>query len=241
MNPGPIRRVTRPVPNLEVEQGRSPTPGVPSCIGFAASTSGFVALTFDDGPNPEVTEPLLDYFLEHDIWATFFVVGERARQHKGTVRRLHEAGMIVGNHSWSHPSFGDLPAAEVREEVRRAHHEISDIIGEPLRVLRTPYNKVEDQTGSPAALFEEMQALGYSHHCAFGPAMRDWEERSADDLIGHLRAAAPEVSGHANFDHKWILAHDYFGTFERMRKIMDWVRGEAGYFGFQFTGVINSV
>ena len=234
-------RVRRPVPNFNVEKNRSPIPGLPSCNGFAKPTSGFVALTFDDGPNPQVTEPLLDYLLEHDIWTSFFLVGERAAANKSTVAALHKAGMVIGNHSWSHPALGELTGEAVREQVRKAHHEISSIIGEPVRVLRAPYNQLSDQTGSAVALFEEMQSLGYSHHCGFGPVMPDWEDRSADDLIGHLRATVPKRWGHANFDHKWILAHDYYGSFDRMRAILDWLRGEVGYFSLRFTGVISSV
>lgn len=61
-----------------------------------------VALTFDDGPDPEVTVPLLDLLRRHEVTATFFIVGHRAHVNKEIVARIADEGHVLANHSWTH-------------------------------------------------------------------------------------------------------------------------------------------
>ena len=78
-----------------------------------------VALTYDDGPSPLYTDPLLDVLAKHDVKATFFMVGNRVEQHPETVRRVIAEGHQIGNHSYSHPVLGLLPPSQVRREIER--------------------------------------------------------------------------------------------------------------------------
>jgi peptidoglycan/xylan/chitin deacetylase (PgdA/CDA1 family) len=80
-----------------------------------------VALTFDDGPWPESTEAILDTLKRLKAKATFFVIGSLVEARPELVRAQIKAGMEVQNHSWSHPStpFRELPAKEVRQEIKR--------------------------------------------------------------------------------------------------------------------------
>ena len=64
-----------------------------------------VALTFDDGPDPEVTPLLLDLLDRHSIPATFFVTGERAARHPSILRDILSRGHAIGNHSYHHFPF----------------------------------------------------------------------------------------------------------------------------------------
>src|SRR5579872_3602250 len=57
-----------------------------------------MALTFDDGPNDPYTFHLLDALAEHQAQATFFLIGQFARRRPDIVRKIHEAGHIIGNH-----------------------------------------------------------------------------------------------------------------------------------------------
>ena len=78
-----------------------------------------VALTYDDGPSPPYTDPLLDVLAKHDVRATFFMIGNRVQQHPETVRRVIAEGHQIGNHSSSHPVLGLLPPSQVRREIER--------------------------------------------------------------------------------------------------------------------------
>ena len=62
-----------------------------------------VVLTFDDGPLPPYTSRALDILASECVKATFFLVGQMAKAHPGTVRQIHAAGHTIGTHSNSHP------------------------------------------------------------------------------------------------------------------------------------------
>src|SRR5690348_16031277 len=62
----------------------------------------WVALTFDDGPHPEVTPRLLTALSNVQAAATFFLIGRRAEQNPDLVRRIQAEGHEVGNHTWDH-------------------------------------------------------------------------------------------------------------------------------------------
>ena len=67
-----------------------------------------IALTFDDGPHPEDTPPLLDLLDRYGAKATFFVVGKSARSHPELIERMARAGHALGNHTWDHLSMPSL-------------------------------------------------------------------------------------------------------------------------------------
>lgn len=62
-----------------------------------------VALTFDDGPSPPNTPKILAVLKKYHVKATFFVIGTQAKAHPEIVRAVRKAGMVVANHTWSHP------------------------------------------------------------------------------------------------------------------------------------------
>lgn len=61
-----------------------------------------VYLTFDDGPNPETTQQVLDILAKHGIRATFFCVGDNVRKYPEEFAKLSAAGHVVGNHTMHH-------------------------------------------------------------------------------------------------------------------------------------------
>ena len=78
-----------------------------------------IALTFDDGPDPEWTPRVLDALGRLGMRATFFLVGERAARHPELVARIAAEGHEVGSHSWDHPSLPELAPAAVAEQIAR--------------------------------------------------------------------------------------------------------------------------
>jgi len=71
-------------------------------VTHGSRASGFVALTFDDGPDPEVTPEILNLLREHRARATFFVIGKWLDAHPELGRLIVEQGHVLANHSWSH-------------------------------------------------------------------------------------------------------------------------------------------
>src|SRR5687767_1986315 len=82
------------------------------------TTLPIAALTFDDGPHPKFTPQLLSVLARYNAHATFFIVGEAARQHPEIVRAIAEAGHAIANHSWDHARFPEISSAERRRQLR---------------------------------------------------------------------------------------------------------------------------
>lgn len=100
---------------------------------------GEVALTFDDGPDPEVTPRVLDRLDEAGARASFFCIGRRVAAHPEIAREIARRGHRMENHTWSHPNlFICYPPAEQRHEVERAQEIIEDAAGRRPAFFRSP-------------------------------------------------------------------------------------------------------
>jgi peptidoglycan/xylan/chitin deacetylase (PgdA/CDA1 family) len=87
-----------------------------------------VALTFDDGPNPPYTQRILAVLKRHHVHATFFTIGYLAARYPALVRREQRMGMVVGDHSWDHPTnppLKTLPKSVIQSEISRAADALS--------------------------------------------------------------------------------------------------------------------
>jgi peptidoglycan/xylan/chitin deacetylase (PgdA/CDA1 family) len=120
------------------DHGRIHLPGFPWVVNLPASTTS-VALTFDDGPHPEHTPRLLDILGEHNVRATFYLIGRNVAAWPDVARRIVAEGHDVGNHSWSHPHLATRPFATVLSEIDRTTKVIEDITGRSPTTFRPPY------------------------------------------------------------------------------------------------------
>lgn len=76
-----------------------------------------IALTYDDGPNPVWTPPLLDLLDRHAAKVTFFLIGRWAEREPGLVREIVARGHAIGNHTFSHPTMPAHRANRIRDEL----------------------------------------------------------------------------------------------------------------------------
>ncbi|RUO31248.1 polysaccharide deacetylase family protein [Aliidiomarina soli] len=113
-----------------------------------------VYLTFDDGPDPRFTPAILDTLAQHQIKASFFVLGEACAAHPALVRQIAEAGHDIGIHSYSHAHPWRLPEAQAREEMRRCYHTLADITGSPPRLFRPAYGRIRPATLQQASALQ---------------------------------------------------------------------------------------
>ena len=89
----------------------------------------YVALTFDDGPNPVQTSKILDILRRYGVKATFFIVGKKARKYPELCRRIVEEGHDVGNHTYSHTNLVAKTRKQINSEIERAKAAIFDVTG----------------------------------------------------------------------------------------------------------------
>ena len=109
---------------------------------LSPEAGGQVELTFDDGPNPNVTPHVLERLARHGVRATFFVLGRNVLRHRSTLRSIHAAGHRIGNHSLTHPHFGHLNYWRVSDEIRFCQHAVEDAIGVRPTEFRPPFGRI---------------------------------------------------------------------------------------------------
>jgi peptidoglycan-N-acetylglucosamine deacetylase len=98
-----------------------------------------IALTYDDGPNDIVTERLLDVLASHNARATFFLIGNYARQRPQIVRAIAASGHLIGNHTMTHPWLAWQSSTRIREELATCNAVLEDTIGGAVRFFRPPH------------------------------------------------------------------------------------------------------
>ena len=118
-----------------------------------------IALTFDDGPDPEWTPRVLEVLARHDVAASFFLVGERAARAPDVVRQIAAGGHEIGNHSWSHSNLWLCGPRRTYREITRGHEVLTDLTGRPPRHFRPPWGMVN------AAMFPVLARCG--ERCVF--------------------------------------------------------------------------
>ncbi|SCL63322.1 Polysaccharide deacetylase [Micromonospora citrea] len=117
------------------------TPGADGPFG-TQTTSGtsLVALTFDDGPDPQYTPQVLAALREHHVRATFCVVGENARNHPDLIRAIVAEGHTLCNHSWNHDvTLGRRSPEVIRADLLRTSEAIRAAVpGATIAYYRQP-------------------------------------------------------------------------------------------------------
>jgi peptidoglycan/xylan/chitin deacetylase (PgdA/CDA1 family) len=162
-------------------------------VSRASAADGAVYLTFDDGPHPEHTAPLLDVLARHGAKATFFLIGKLARRRPDLVRRIAAEGHSIGNHSQSHPEFRSLDLAAQLAEFDTAERTLRDIVGGIPIPLRTPRGALPPRLVAQLAaqgrpiVFWSYDSLDYRRG---DPAdvlamMRDQPPRAGDIVLMH--------------------------------------------------------
>ncbi|HEY1609895.1 MAG TPA: polysaccharide deacetylase family protein [Paraburkholderia sp.] len=111
----------------------------PNWTTLPAGAAGQIALTIDDGPNPDVTPRVLDLLDRHGARATFFCIGDEARRHPQLIEAIVARGHAVENHSQRHRhDFSLLGPAGLRREIETAQNTLTDISGATPLFFRAP-------------------------------------------------------------------------------------------------------
>jgi peptidoglycan/xylan/chitin deacetylase (PgdA/CDA1 family) len=108
-------------------------------LGEHAAAAGQVAITIDDGPDPEVTAQVLELLEQHGCRASFFCIGQRVAAHADLAREIVRRGHRIENHTQHHPNlFSLLGPRGMRTEIARAQDTIGTLCGQRPRYFRAP-------------------------------------------------------------------------------------------------------
>lgn len=120
-----------------------------------------VVLTFDDGPH-EYTNEVLDILKKEQVPAVFFLIGKHIAQHETIVKRMHDEGHQIGNHSFEHSVHFDWQSSgKMLEEMRQTSDAITAITGEAVTLFRPPYG-VTNPMLAKAIKMSQLKSVGWS-------------------------------------------------------------------------------
>jgi peptidoglycan/xylan/chitin deacetylase (PgdA/CDA1 family) len=143
----------------ELSASAAPAPGQrlgqQRLIWSVSTVEPLAALTFDDGPDPELTPRILEVLAEHGVQATFNVMGWNALRHPDLVRAVVAAGHELGNHTWTHQDLAFQSALQTRRQLERGREAIERTAGVRPRFFRPPRGNL---TGSA---IQSAAELGY--------------------------------------------------------------------------------
>ena len=184
-----------------------------------------VALSFDDGPDPDYTPRILDILREKHAPASFFVVGVNAEGHPDILRREYAEGHVIGNHTYSHPNIAVMSEDATDRQLSATQRLIEFATGRSTTVFRPPYN-ADSEPQPPAEITPILRAQN-QHYVTIGERIdpRDWQKGiTADQIVDETLSEAQ--NGHI------VLLHDAGGdrtaTIEALPRVIDSLR-ERGY------------
>ena len=102
-----------------------------------------IALTFDDGPSP-YTDRLLQILKDNNAKATFFLIGNKVAANPAGAKRIIDAGMEVGNHTWEHPNMTTIPPEDIPSQLSKANDAITAATGNTPKLFRTAGGLIDD-------------------------------------------------------------------------------------------------
>lgn len=143
---------------------------VSTYVTKGTTTSKVVALTFDDGSDGTNINTILRTLAAHNVKATFFLTGSGARKHQNSIRYIVGHGHQIGNHSYSHPNFTKLTAAQVKSELDKTESTIKAITGKSTKPLfRAPFGAVN------STVLSRVGNAGYTHTIQWNIDTVDWK------------------------------------------------------------------
>ncbi|HEY1923564.1 MAG TPA: polysaccharide deacetylase family protein, partial [Tepidisphaeraceae bacterium] len=178
-----------------------------------------VALTFDDGPDPEATPKLLDLLARENISATFFCIGKSVEAHPQIAARIAAEGHLIENHTYSHPWWiSCIWGKRLADEMSLAQNAIQKTTGVMPRLMRSP-------AGLTNPFFPKTLRR-------FGLTLVGWDVRSFDTM-GSAQKAIDRIRRHTR-DGSIILLHDGGSSPARIVEIVSAAIEDLRSRGFAF-------
>jgi cellulose synthase/poly-beta-1,6-N-acetylglucosamine synthase-like glycosyltransferase/peptidoglycan/xylan/chitin deacetylase (PgdA/CDA1 family)/spore germination protein YaaH len=195
-------------------------PEFPTLYHQGAGGEHQVAITFDDGPDPQWTPKILDILKAANAKAAFFLVGVNAEKYPGLVRRIVNEGHEIGNHTYYHPNLALAWPEHVRLELNATQLLLETITGRATTLFRPPY-----AADTQPSQISELMPLQIAQELNYLVVLenidpQDWAKPGADIIVQRVKQQRRDGS--------IILLHDAGGdrsqTVTALPRILDWLR-----------------
>jgi cellulose synthase/poly-beta-1,6-N-acetylglucosamine synthase-like glycosyltransferase/spore germination protein YaaH/peptidoglycan/xylan/chitin deacetylase (PgdA/CDA1 family) len=207
----------------------------PYRVGRYGYSPNKVALTFDDGPDPDWTPKILDVLKQKHATATFFLIGIQTDKFSSIAKRVYQEGNTIGNHTFTHPDVSSISTAYMKVELNLTERLFASLVGIRVTLMRPPYAIDEEpDTADQVRPLEVPQEMGY---ITVGNRIdpNDWADkprrRTAEEISGyvlkHLPPCGPDDLRCGNI----VLLHDGGGdrseTVRALPMIIDGIRARG--------------
>ena len=207
----------------------------PYRVGRYGYSPNKVAITFDDGPDPQWTPKILDVLKEKNATATFFLIGIQTDKFSGIAKRIYREGHTIGNHTFTHPDVSNISTAYMKVELNLTERLFGSLVGIRATLMRPPYAVDEEpDTADQVRPLEIPQEMGY---ITVGNRIdpNDWNDvprrHTAEEItsyvLAHLPPCRPEDLRCGNI----VLLHDGGGnrseTVRALPMIIDGIRARG--------------
>lgn len=178
------------------------------------------ALTFDDGPDPVITPKVLAILEKHNVPASFFIIGKKAKKNGALLKRIISQNHLLGIHSYKHGFFFDFyRKTDMEQDLLRTEDAVTCITGKKPLLFRPPYG-VTNPTLANAVSNLDFKVIGWSVR-SMDTTIKD-AERVSKRVLGKLRPGAV------------ILMHD---TQDVTPEALELVITRAKEDGYRFIGL----
>ncbi|MGB8065372.1 MAG: glycosyltransferase [Candidatus Sulfotelmatobacter sp.] len=206
----------------------------PYRVGRYGYSPNKVALTFDDGPDPQWTPKILDVLKAKHATATFFLIGIQTDKFSSLAKRIYNEGNTIGNHTFTHPDVSNISSGYMKVELNLTERLFASLLGIRATLMRPPYAIDEEpDTADQVRPLEIPQDMGY---ITVGNRIdpNDWSENPrhtaeqiSDYVLAHLPPCRVEDLRCGNI----VLLHDGGGnraeTVRALPMIIDGIRARG--------------
>ena len=189
----------------------------PFTITRTGYRQGLIALTFDDGPDPQWTPKVLDVLKEKHVPATFFIVGENALTERALLERMLREGHEVGSHTYTHPNLATTDNTRTLFELNATQRLFQAFTGRTLKLFRAPFfGDAEPTTADEIIPVWQAQNRGYVS-VGLHVDSEDWQRPGVPAIINNVLSrvltASPSCNdqSEAQCSRNIVLLHDSGG------------------------------
>jgi cellulose synthase/poly-beta-1,6-N-acetylglucosamine synthase-like glycosyltransferase/peptidoglycan/xylan/chitin deacetylase (PgdA/CDA1 family)/spore germination protein YaaH len=184
---------------------------LPYTVQYVGYNPKQVAISFDDGPDPDWTPRILDVLKKYNVVGTFFMIGEEAQENVGVMKRVYREGHEIGNHTFTHPDISEISPKQADLQLTLTERLFAAKLGVQPLYFRPPYSiDQEPDTNDQAAPIDRIQGLGY---VVVGNKIDtdDWDEhprKSPQEITSSVLRQVDYMKTHGWARGSVILMHD---------------------------------